>query len=313
MFKKVDTILSFNNKRNFSLVTPCCNKANKDGKFVNFKNYPTHFGYCHSCGKNTMPPSIYINEKGVQFVWNKTENCFQELLDNSYNIALSHPINLKPKKELIVKHIEPSYIANNYNSNPNDNLTNYLFANYDRNLVQNAIDKYQIKSAKDGGTVFLLINRNNRIQKVKISYYNKFGKRSNKYNVPFKNDQGYLACLFGEHLLGDNKNINLVESEKTALVCSIIFPHYIWLSYGGSNGLTDAKLKVLQGKKIVIIPDVSFDAVNIINAKKQKFISLGIDATIWDMTNGKSEAQLKVEKIHNADLEDFLRDIKLNS
>ena len=66
MLKKVDINYSFNNKRNFSLITPCCGKKNKDGKFVNYKNYPSHFGYCHSCGKSNMPPAIYLDEKGVR-------------------------------------------------------------------------------------------------------------------------------------------------------------------------------------------------------------------------------------------------------
>ena len=31
-----------------------CNKSNKDGKFVPFKDH-TRFGYCHSCEKSFSP------------------------------------------------------------------------------------------------------------------------------------------------------------------------------------------------------------------------------------------------------------------
>lgn len=39
-------------------------------------------------------------------------------------------------------------------------------------------------------------------------------------------------CLFGEHLLQDkvNANVALVESEKTAVICSHLLPEYIWLA-----------------------------------------------------------------------------------
>ena len=39
-------------------------------------------------------------------------------------------------------------------------------------------------------------------------------------------------CLFGEHLLNDKDKVNatvaLVESEKTAVICSLLLPEYIW-------------------------------------------------------------------------------------
>lgn len=307
--KKTERELSFEKKRNFSIVTPCCNKTNKDGKFVNFKNYPVQFGYCHSCGESKTPPVVYINDVGQKYIWNENESCFQKYINDNYNMPLESitSCSIKPKKE--IQFIHQDYINRNYTLNFTDNFIRFLFQNYDKKLVEKAISKYQIKSAKNGGTVFLSINKNRKIQKVKVSYYNKMGKRSNKFNVPFKNDDGYYSCLFGEHLLNNSKKINLVESEKTALVCSIIFPNYNWLAYGGINGLTDSKLQILTKKKVLIIPDISNNAVKIIKDKRQKFINLGIEAIIWDMTEGKSDIQLKEEEIYNSDLEDLLKAI----
>ena len=57
----------------------------------------------------------------------------------------------------------------------------------------------------------------------------------------------------------------------------------------------------------MIIPDISNDAVTIMNDKKPKFINFNIDASIWDMTQGKNDFQLKKENILGLDLEDFLR------
>jgi hypothetical protein len=74
-------------------------------------------------------------------------------------------------------------------------------------------------------TVFWLINKIGNAQKAKVVYYIREGKRTEYFKVPFKNEDGYYSCLFGEQLLNDNsKQIVLVEIAKTALVSSIVFP-----------------------------------------------------------------------------------------
>ena len=93
---------------------------------------------------------------------------------------------------------------------------------------------------------FWLINKNGNAQKTKVVYYTREGKRTEYFKVPFKNEDGYYSCLFGEHLLNDNsKPIILVESAKTALVASNVLPHYTWIAYGGIIGWTKDKINVL--------------------------------------------------------------------
>ena len=64
-------------------------------------------------------------------------------------------------------------------------------------------------------------------------------------------------CLFGEHLLAasPDKTVALVESEKTAVICSALMPEYIWLATGGKSQLND-RLRVLRGREVVAFPDV---------------------------------------------------------
>ena len=170
---------------------------------------------------------------------------------------------------------------------------------------------YYIGTSKDRGTIFWNINIKQNVQKAKISYYKTEGKRTDYFKVPYKNEDGYFNCLFGEHLIERNENIGkyiiLVESEKTALVCAIHLPEYIWLAYGGINGLTSEKLKVLIGYKVVLVPDMSQNAIEIMNKKISYLKELGVDAEIWDMTEGKSDKQLKEEGWYNCDLEDIFR------
>ena len=64
-------------------------------------------------------------------------------------------------------------------------------------------------------------------------------------------------CLFGERLLHDkvNANVALVESEKTAVICSLLLPEYIWLATGGKSQFND-RLMVLKGRKVTAFPGI---------------------------------------------------------
>ena len=71
-------------------------------------------------------------------------------------------------------------------------------------------------------------------------------------------DWQLTQCLFGEHLLPQHpdKTVALVESEKTAIICSAMMPQYLWLATGGKSGLTSEHLTSLKGRKIIVFPDI---------------------------------------------------------
>lgn len=312
MLHKIENDLHFNPKRNRNLITPCCNKLNKDGKFVNYKDFPEYYGFCHSCGEIKLPPTIYKDEFGTEFYWDTTTDSFKKnVLQNYQNVLHNCNTIIKvcnTKCNTIQKFIDFQLVNKLYNNPNENNLFEYLRLNYNNDVVDMAKKKYYIGTSKNSGTVFWTINFNQKVQKAKIVYYSKKGKRSNCFKVPYKNEDGYYSCLFGEHLLKDNtKPIILVESEKTAIVCSINLPNYTWLAYGGINGLTNQKAEVLKGKKIIIIPDISENAVSIMTNKVKYLNSIDVEVKIWDMTNGKSDQQLKEEGIYNCDLEDVFR------
>jgi len=83
--------------------------------------------------------------------------------------------------------------------------------------------------------------------------YGKFiqGGRFKNYN--------FQQCLFGEHFLRNDCRTALVESEKTAILASHYFPDLDWVATGGSNGAGFTKpnvCKVLQGRKVILFPDL---------------------------------------------------------
>ncbi|WP_366183271.1 DUF6371 domain-containing protein [Flavobacterium ovatum] len=313
MFTKVFTHYKFNPKRNYKLVTPCCNRTNKDGKFINYLNLPDQYGYCHSCGKQTIPPPIYKDENGNEFTWNSIQNRFEKH-DGVFKNNSVHS-NPAPIAKPTIKYINEAIIWEHFNHNPENNLLSYLRKTYGNEKVDDIKLSYTLGSTIDGGTVFWNINSDLKVQKAKICYYNENGKRTNKFKVPYKNEDGYYACLFGAHLvykgIKGKHTIILVESEKTAIVGAILLPQYVWVAYGGINGLTDEKTKCLIGHSVVIIPDMSENAVAIMYDKLIHLRSMGINASIWDMTKGRTDQELKDESLYNCDLEDVFRNLNI--
>ncbi len=307
MLQKTKLELTFNSKRDYKLITPCCGRNNSDGKFINYKNLSSNYGYCHSCGKASLPPTIYTDENGNEYVWNELENKFQTYMTLPKKSTIITP------KITVQKFINESIIWKYFKVNPENNLLQYLRKTYGDAKTEDAKETYALGTSYDRGIIFWSINSNLKVQKAKIAYYDTNGKRTHKFKVPYKNEDGYFNCLFGEHLIYDKiktkKTIVLTESEKTAIIGYILFPQYIWVAYGGINGLTENKISSLIGHNVLIVPDMSENAVSIILNKIPFLISLGINAKIWDMTESKTDEQLKLEGIYNNDLEDVFRKI----
>lgn len=134
-----------------------------------------------------------------------------------------------------------------------------------------AWQRYRIGATQDGRTIFWQISQNGEIRAGKAIKYKADGHRDKNAIPPvswahklreFANlyeGNALHQCLFGEHLLNDeNKKtpVAVVESEKTAVVCSIFFPQWLWLACGGSQNLKRAERhEALQGRKVVLIPD----------------------------------------------------------
>lgn len=65
-------------------------------------------------------------------------------------------------------------------------------------------------------------------------------------------------CYFGEHLLRlhADKPVVIVESEKTAAILSQYSQGFVWLASGGSQNIkNETKNAVLNGRKVLLIPD----------------------------------------------------------
>lgn len=64
-----------------------------------------------------------------------------------------------------------------------------------------------------------------------------------------------VQCFFGLHLVNGDKPVAIVESEKTAILCSEYIPLFTWLAAGALNGLNEGKMRPLKGLDVILFPD----------------------------------------------------------
>lgn len=153
---------------------------------------------------------------------------------------------------------------------------------------------YWIGGLASGETIFWQIDIHNRVRSGKCIPYGSDGHRIKtegkevtwmhsllKRDGILPRDWELTQCLFGEFLLHDGCTVGLVESEKTAIICSIVYPDKVWLATGGKNGLEGDKMKVLKKYKTFVYPDA--DAVDKWRKRVTRMKSLGYDILCVDL------------------------------
>lgn len=133
------------------------------------------------------------------------------------------------------------------------------------------IDLYRLGSVDHRWVVYPYIDIENRLRKMKIIRYYVDGHRAqsksgvSSLHALLKEEAILPAqwkeynCIFGEHLLAisPDKSVVVVESEKTAIVCSMLMPTYIWLATGGCDRFNylEAIKEHLNARTTYILPD----------------------------------------------------------
>lgn len=157
-----------------------------------------------------------------------------------------------------------------YFENPvEDNLLKFLKIHFTAEEVFHAMQKYFLTGTNkpwNNSTVFWQIDENEKIRGGKIMLYSpSTGRRVKEpYNhinwihkALNEEDFNLNQCLFGLYLtaLDRESTIAIVESEKTAIIMSIVLPQFIWLATGNKQNLKPEFLKPIKKRKVVLYPD----------------------------------------------------------
>ena len=152
-----------------------------------------------------------------------------------------------------------------------------------------AADRYHLGRSRDGGVIFWQIDREGITRDGKIMFYRSDCHRDKSRNPSWcsarmKAYYGYDGdlpvdrCLFGLHLTpsaspclgGETKSslnredlggspVCVVESEKTAVIMSEVYPQYLWMAAGGLSMLNAEKLRPLSDRHVILFPDTDPD------------------------------------------------------
>ena len=186
-----------------------------------------------------------------------------------------------------------------YNEEPvTDNLEVYLNTVFTEKQVFEAKQNYFLTGTNlcwNKATVFWQIDQNEKIHAGKIMLYDpSTGKRIKKpYNhinwihKALKESSFNLnQCLFGLHRIKEDysTSIAIVESEKTAIIMSIIVPDVLWLATGSKLNLKTRLLAPLAGRKTVLYPDKG--EYDIWRSKAEVIKESGLKVEVSDFLEG---------------------------
>ena len=182
----------------------------------------------------------------------------------------------------------------------NSNLYSFmenLFPNRKSHVIS-TFSMYKVGGTKNKHeTIFWQIDKNGICRDGKIIQYGTDGHRIKttganwvhslaKEKLP--SDYIFKQCLFGENISSiiDTNRIFLVESEKTAIICSIFFDeNVIWMATGGIGNLKTRLLKSLSKKYFIAFPDI--DGMKSWKAKSDSIFEDGLNIKTYDWWKGK--------------------------
>jgi hypothetical protein len=131
-----------------------------------------------------------------------------------------------------------------------NNLFAFMAKIFGESKTLEAFKRYYV-ATKVNKIIFPYIDDRGRLTQFKTIEYNQLGKRTSNAMWQAKNGLELRAGTFGAHLLEPDTIPHIVEGEKTALICSIVYPKNTWLAVGGLNNIS----KTFHFKEAVIYPD----------------------------------------------------------
>ncbi|WP_460675098.1 DUF6371 domain-containing protein [Larkinella ripae] len=254
---------------------PACEQPRQLSRYIDTETdelLPDHVGRCNresSCGYHYTPRQYFEDNKimlvGTQ---KRDERSMQDWIKDV-------PINKRPQTISQPSVLPFKLFKQSLNHYDQNEFVNGLYDLFNDKITNDLISRFYIGTSKHwpGATVFWQIDQYGRIRTGKIMLYDSLTLK--RIKQPFNHidwvhsilkKQGRLKnfelnqCLFGLHQLKDqpvNRQIAIVESEKTAILATVYLPEYIWLACGSLSNLTTEKLLPVAGRPVTLFPDLN--------------------------------------------------------
>lgn len=246
---------------------PACGRKKSLRRYIDLTTgeyLPDHIGMCDHLEK--------CGYKYTAWDWVKEQNIKKTSVAKK-DVHESVKLPKKGEFDLIPKQTMLDTIPTNYV----DPLCTFLYRHFNTTRVDLVLNDYKVGNIERWGriaTVFWLISLTG-VRSGKIMAYDMvdgdvkrvkeedgegdtFSLMNWYHSIHFEQDEfTFEGCFFGEHLLAKypEKDVHIVESEKSALLASIVWPRYLWMACGSLTGLSKEKLGALHGRRIRLYPD----------------------------------------------------------
>jgi hypothetical protein len=211
----------------------------------------------------------------------------------------------------------------------------------DESEIEKIIDLYKIgtigRGCRYGAVTFPFIDKSGNIRTIQVKqfdetnhtlstdyihsiimrYYNSTKSKFPDWLANYVKNEKYVTCLFGEHLLTryPTNPIALVEAPKTAIIGSLYYgscenpDNFLWLAVYNKSSLTVEKCKSLQGRNVVLFPDLNaFDDWS----KKAKDLNRFIPGTRFSVSDSLQNMANESDIKQGLDLADYLPKLNWN-
>jgi hypothetical protein len=235
-----------------------CPNCGQSGKFRYYENLPREYGICDRSGTCKYHKDPYSES-------NDSKRELYTLIGAATTSPVVEKTTIYPKHEYLSAIMEIR----------NTNFHNFLIS---KGVPADHLVKWgvggetsQFNDVRKTHTCFIYQNSQKALNVKKI-VFDLNGKRKKElkpfYLATKDKNTKYDRCLYGEHLLSKEKTICLVESEKTAVMASHIYPKFDWLATGGASGLSDSQMEALFNRRVFYLCDADEAGRNSPSLKK---------------------------------------------
>ena len=128
--------------------------------------------------------------------------------------------------------------------------------------MRHAVERYHLGKSRSGKCIFWMIDDLDYVLDGHIG--SSWAAQMLKAREPRLLSHWHtFHCLFGLHLLStlftihSSLSIGIVESERSAVILSELYPQCLWLAWVYPANLTSDKLEPLRGHKVILYPRAS--------------------------------------------------------
>ena len=215
------------------------------------------------------------------------------------------------------------------------NLLHRVKFPFDKKDIEQAISLYHLgticKGYRSGAITFPFIDFKGKVRAIQVKqfdetnhtistdfihsilekYYTNENKPLPGWLKSYLLNETKVSGLFGEHLLTkyQTNSIALVEAPKTAIISTLYFgmpdnpKNFLWLAVYNLSSLNIEKCKVLQGRKVVLFPDLN--AYENWSSKAKQF-QKELPGTTFKVSNLIQNLATKEDKEKGFDIADLL-------